>query len=201
LAIGLSGTALPTTSGGTGLTSFTANGVVYASSTSALTTGSALTFDGTTLNNSGAFGSSTAAFTLKNISASSISNIVEQQFWAGNTFSGLVSIAAFGADTSIGVGNQYGSFYWKIAYAGAPTEQMRLTNIGLGIGTSSPSTKLDVNGLGRFGGYTVATLPAGVVGAKAYVTNALTPVFGSTVVGGGSVTVPVFYNGSNWIVG
>ena len=49
LAITLSGTALPTTSGGTGLTSFTANGVVYASSTSALTTGSALVFDGTNL--------------------------------------------------------------------------------------------------------------------------------------------------------
>jgi len=49
LAIGLSGTALPTTSGGTGLTSFTANGVVYASSTSALATGSVLTFDGTNL--------------------------------------------------------------------------------------------------------------------------------------------------------
>ena len=40
---------LGTTYGGTGLTSFTANGVVYASSTSALTTGSALTFDGTNL--------------------------------------------------------------------------------------------------------------------------------------------------------
>jgi len=53
LAIGLSGTALPTTSGGTGLTSFTANGVVYASSSSALTTGSALTFDGTKLVNTG----------------------------------------------------------------------------------------------------------------------------------------------------
>jgi hypothetical protein len=49
LAITLSGTALPTTSGGTGLTSFTANGIVYASSTSALATGSALTFDGTKL--------------------------------------------------------------------------------------------------------------------------------------------------------
>ena len=47
LAIGLSGTALPTTSGGTGLTSFTANGVVYASSTSVLATGSTLVFDGT----------------------------------------------------------------------------------------------------------------------------------------------------------
>ena len=53
LAIGLSGTALPTTSGGTGLTSFTANGVVYASSSSALATGSALTFDGSKLVNTG----------------------------------------------------------------------------------------------------------------------------------------------------
>ena len=41
------GAALPTASGGTGLTSFTANGVVYASSTSALATGSGLVFDGT----------------------------------------------------------------------------------------------------------------------------------------------------------
>jgi hypothetical protein len=41
--------ALGTTYGGTGLTSFTANGVVYASSSSALTTGSALTFNGTSL--------------------------------------------------------------------------------------------------------------------------------------------------------
>ena len=44
-AITLAGT-LATTNGGTGLTSFTSGGVVYASSSSALATGSALTFDG-----------------------------------------------------------------------------------------------------------------------------------------------------------
>jgi Chaperone of endosialidase len=121
-----------------------ANAVVYTNGSNVGVTSTALTFDGTTLNNSGAFGSSTAAFTLKNTSSASTSNIVEQQFWAGNTFSGLVSIAAFGADTSIGVGNQYGSFYWKIANAGAPTEQMRLTSTGLGIGTSSPAVRLNV---------------------------------------------------------
>ena len=38
---------LPVANGGTGLTSFTSNGIVYASSTSVLATGSALTFDGT----------------------------------------------------------------------------------------------------------------------------------------------------------
>ena len=45
LTTGVTGT-LPTANGGTNLTSFTANGVVYASSTSALATGSAFTFDG-----------------------------------------------------------------------------------------------------------------------------------------------------------
>lgn len=44
----VSGT-LPVANGGTNLTSFTANGVVYASSTSALATGSTLVFDGTNL--------------------------------------------------------------------------------------------------------------------------------------------------------
>lgn len=51
-------------------------------------------------------------------------------------------------------------------------------------------------------GYLVANLPAaGTAGRRAYVTNALTPVALSTVVGGGLVTVPVFDNGTNWIVG
>ena len=47
-AVTLAGT-LATTNGGTGLTSFTSGGVVYASSTSALATGSALVFDGSNL--------------------------------------------------------------------------------------------------------------------------------------------------------
>jgi hypothetical protein len=48
LSTGVTG-FLPTTNGGTGLTSFTSGGVVYASSSSALSTGSALTFNGTNL--------------------------------------------------------------------------------------------------------------------------------------------------------
>lgn len=50
--------------------------------------------------------------------------------------------------------------------------------------------------------YTVATLPAaGTPGRRAFVNNALTPVALSTVVGGGAITVPVYDNGTNWIVG
>jgi hypothetical protein len=39
------------------------------------------------------------------------------------------------------------------------------------------------------------------VGARAFVTDALSPVFGSTVVGGGAVNVPVYSDGTNWKVG
>jgi hypothetical protein len=46
---------LATTNGGTGLTSFTSGGVVYASGTGTLATGSVLTFNGTNLINSGAY--------------------------------------------------------------------------------------------------------------------------------------------------
>jgi hypothetical protein len=48
LTAGVNG-VLPTANGGTNLTSFTSGGVVYASSSSALATGSALVFDGTNL--------------------------------------------------------------------------------------------------------------------------------------------------------
>jgi len=51
----------------------------------------------------------------------------------------------------------------------------------------------------RLKGYTVATLPSGIQGDEAFVTDALTPAFLTTIVGGGSVVAPVFYNGTNWV--
>lgn len=50
-------------------------------------------------------------------------------------------------------------------------------------------------------GYTVAALPAGTVGMRAHATDALAPTFGAAVVGGGAVVIPVFHNGTAWIVG
>jgi hypothetical protein len=52
--------------------------------------------------------------------------------------------------------------------------------------------------------YTVATLPSAVTagaGARSFVTDALTPTFGATVVTGGAVAVPVYSDGTNWKVG
>jgi hypothetical protein len=52
--------------------------------------------------------------------------------------------------------------------------------------------------------YTVATLPSAVTsgkGARSFVTDALAPAFGSTVMAGGVVAVPVYSDGTNWKVG
>jgi hypothetical protein len=52
--------------------------------------------------------------------------------------------------------------------------------------------------------YLVADLPSAAdagIGARSFVTNATGPTFGSTVVGGGTVKVPVYSDGTNWKVG
>jgi hypothetical protein len=52
----------------------------------------------------------------------------------------------------------------------------------------------------RLKNYTVSTLPAGVEGYLCYVTDALTPTWNATVVGGGAVKIPVFFDGTSWKV-
>lgn len=52
--------------------------------------------------------------------------------------------------------------------------------------------------------YTYATLPVSVSGARAFVSDAnltATGNFGNAVSGGGSNVVPVFYNGTSWLIG
>jgi len=51
---------------------------------------------------------------------------------------------------------------------------------------------------------TVAGLPAAATagaGARSHVSDALAPVFGANVAGGGAVNVPVYSDGANWKVG
>ena len=48
-------------------------------------------------------------------------------------------------------------------------------------------------------GYTVATLPTGVLGMVAFVTDATSPTYLGTLTGGGAVKCPVFYNGAAWV--
>lgn len=48
-------------------------------------------------------------------------------------------------------------------------------------------------------GYTVSTLPTGVIGDRAYVTDATAPTYLGTLTGSGAVVCPVFHNGTAWV--
>jgi hypothetical protein len=68
-------------------------------------------------------------------------------------------------------------------------------------GTSITTGTVTASATEQTGGYTVATLPSGTIGMKAYVTDATAPTFLGTLTGGGAVKCPVFYNGSSWVGG
>lgn len=83
----------------------------------------------------------------------------------------------------------------------------RAFNVGNGTANAARSDAFTVfkNGTSVFGGparlktYTVVTLPAGVLGDTAIVTDATAPTYLGALVGGGAVVCPVFYNGSAWV--
>jgi hypothetical protein len=94
----VSGT-LPTANGGTNLTSFTANGIVYASSTSALATGSALQWTGTNLSVGGGAQTPSVAVTFSATAMTvncALSNVFTTTFTANVTTAPTISNASDG---------------------------------------------------------------------------------------------------------
>jgi hypothetical protein len=149
-AAGLSAT-LATTSGGTGLTSFTSGGVVYASSSSALATGSALTFDGSRLITG--YNSSVGTAYKPNVQVKGASPFSASNYGAYGVISSNNEMLGFfgeysGSENSLWISadpdNLRGSS--SVVFSVDASEGMRLTSTGLGIGTSSPAYKLQVVG-------------------------------------------------------
>jgi hypothetical protein len=121
-------------SGNVTLSAGTANGVTYLNASKVLTSGSALTFDGTNLG----VGVASPGFRL-DVGGGDATNIALRSTGTSQArLRGYVNGAESGVIGFLNGGGQ--------VFEVAGSEAMRLTSTGLGIGTSSPTAKLDVNG-------------------------------------------------------
>ena len=130
-------------SGAVTLSGGTANGVAFLNASKVLTTGSALTFDGTNF-------ASTGIITSVNVNGlraqypSSAGYYAQLDSRDGNTY-----LSAVGSTAAI--------VFRATDGPGTTAEGMRLTSTGLGIGTTSPAQRLDVNGNFRFANFSSGT--------------------------------------------
>jgi hypothetical protein len=118
------------------------------------------------------------------VEANANSGIVAKSINTGTT--GIL-VESFSSGTGLSLRNQGGTGDLLNAEVGVT----RITSNGAFI-----SNDITANGLLKLKSYTVATLPTGVQGAIAYVTDATAPTYLGVLTGGGSVKVPVFYNGT-----
>ena len=139
----------------------TANGVAYLNGSNVVTTGSALTFDGTNL--------SVPTGNLR-IGTSASSGPYQIFYNASNDAYGTLQMTSTGFQMSADFSSTGG--YKPLLFYTNGSEQMRLTSTGLGIGTSSPSYKLDVTGTINSGasnatGYNLAFRTSGITTGRA----------------------------------
>jgi hypothetical protein len=135
-------------SGSTVFNDGTANGVAYLNASKVLTTGSALTFDGTNL---AATGSISTTISSKTAQFNAAGGSIYAQFADGTTTWRLgTGIQSAGQFNLYDVTNAQTALTFSPGASGYTaflqnnSEQMRLTSTGLGIGTSSPGAKLHV---------------------------------------------------------
>lgn len=130
---------------------------------------------------------------------------------ATNTDRGLYRITNLSSDTIFGA---QGSSATGIIISGASAYDAAIRSTsGISLSADGGSnTHLRISSSGgvftvalsatttiRPGGYTVGTLPAGTVGMKAYVTDALAPAYLVLLAAGGAAYSGAQYNGTQWV--
>ena len=161
LTTGVTGT-LPVANGGTNLTSFTSGGVVYAStSTSALATGSALTFDGSVINLASTTNGEIAKFktssTYGQVSADNTGGtgggiFIAKQNGVASSYFGVDGAVQGNTSTDTAIYNNIVGSSIKFYNDSNGTPKLTITpstlftgsGINVGIGTSSPTQALDI---------------------------------------------------------
>jgi len=199
---------LPVVNGGTGVTTSTGTGNTVLSASPTLSTPTLGVATATTLTTSGNVGVGVTLETFSTLygqraiqvgkvgvySSLYVNSGNHQTYLSSNVYnySGTPTYLADGAASHYLQAS--GEHAWSTAPSGligaavTLTERMALSTTGLA-----------VTGVVSTSGYTVATLPVGVVGQRAYVTDAVAPAYNTALTGGGLVRVPVFRNATIWV--
>jgi hypothetical protein len=135
----LTGIAALTTSGALTLSGGTANGVAFLNASKVLTTGSALTFDGTTVGVNTGVSNSTSMLLTGSYGAGGTATMLAFQR-AGGAVAGALRYSDVTGSIEFGTTTNH-----SLLFLQNNAEAMRLTSTGLGIGTSSPAYRLDVS--------------------------------------------------------
>jgi len=118
-------------------------------------------------------------------------NNVNQWFGDGTMFSSSDGV------NGLGIRNDLGRLLFS---AGSAVPNLIIETSGAATFSSSVTAGSFIasNGTVRLKSYTVSTLPAGVQGDTAYVTDALGFTYNSILTGGGSGVTIAFFDGTNW---
>jgi hypothetical protein len=184
------------------LSAGTANGVTYLNGGKQVTSGSAFTFDGTTVGINTTIGNSTSLSITGDYTSNNVATFIGVQRTGGAvagawSYSDLLGSIQFGTTTN-----------HSLVFLQNNAEAMRLTSTGLGIGTSSLVSKLTVLGAGTINapettttGGSIQTASYGITTRTGNLELGATDALAANI--GGSLSFSARYSGTNatWVTG